>query len=125
MTDSIAVEVVEEDEQELKFDPSHGFQNEPGFQIDDVVGEIRLKVVMCHSLRRPQPKQRVVMLMPDGESIRVHDYVGVSRAHGVQVVHDRWSLVRVGKDRVLEFFRRLVRGIGDLALARLSQKLGG
>ena len=120
MSDEVK-DVVEEVE-DLELDHEHGFQNEPGFEIDGVVGELKLTVILCHSARNPQPKERVVMRLPDG-SVRVHDHVGVARAHGHQIVHDRWSAQALGIERVVTFVRRLFQSIEVKAIEKLISKL--
>ena len=51
----------------LKLDDKHGFQKQPGFKVDEIVGEISVQVVKCHSSRDKTPKERVVMIMPNGK----------------------------------------------------------
>lgn len=84
------------------WDTQHGFQREPGFKVDEVVGQLSVLIVKCSSDRSPVPKRRVVMLLPGPEQtwlMRVHGYVGICRDRGKQVVHDRWSLGRSLLDR--------------------------
>ena len=115
-------EVVEEAlEIDIDFCPSRGFQNEPGFEIDEIVGHLKIPIIKCHSRRHPTPKERVVMLLPDGKTVRIHDYVMIRRCHGKEVVGDVWSLARVGVERALEFAKRLINGIGEKAIVKLAK----
>lgn len=84
------------------WDTQHGFQREPGFKVDGVVGQLSVLVVECSSDRHPTPKRRVVMLLTGPEQtwlMRCHDWVGICRDRGKMIVHDRWSLGRSLLDR--------------------------
>jgi hypothetical protein len=103
----------------------HGFQNEEGFEVDEVVGEIKVPVILCHSKRHKAPKKRFIMLTPEG-TFRVHDYGWIHRRHGRQTVNDRWTSKRCAKERAVEWAKRqleALKGKGLRALLDLLAKI--
>jgi hypothetical protein len=107
---------------DAKLCTTHGFQRERGFAVDETVAEIVVPVIRCHSSEHPEPRERIVIVTPDGK-VRVHDYATVCRAHGHQAVSDRWMLGRVGLSRVVEWVRRQVRALEPRAVTALLKVL--
>jgi len=106
-----------------EMDRSHGFQRERGFVVDAVVGQIVIPVVRCHSDEHPEIAERIVVLTEDGK-VRVHDYAAVARAHGHEVVGDRWMWGRASAARISTVVRRILQGLEGRALAALARVLG-
>lgn len=85
----------------------HGIQKEPGFSIDEVTGELRVMVILCHTDAKSEPKKRLVMIVPNDDATqakryRVHDHVTINRRRGKQCVHDWWTL---GQTKLQQFLR--------------------
>jgi hypothetical protein len=104
-------------------DTQHGFQNEPGFDIDEVVGELTLTVVRCHSDRNPSPKERVILLTPNG-TLRVHDFIMVRRAHGKIIPGDVWTFGESTETRVRNILSRLMLGAREQAFELIKKAFG-
>jgi hypothetical protein len=81
-------------------DDEQGYQDDPGFVVDSVVGKIEIPIVLCHTSANKTPKERVVILDADGQ-YRVHDYVMVKRVQGHEVAGDVWMLGQAAGDRLL------------------------
>ena len=92
---------------DMQFCKKRGFQKEKGFEIDEVVGEISIPVVLCHSRQHKKPKERVLMPSPDG-AIRVHDYIMIARSHGKQIPGDRWSFAKSFGKRLMTILGRVL-----------------
>lgn len=81
-------------------DDEQGYQDDPGFVVDGVVGKLEIPVVLCHTKGNPTPKERVVILDGDGK-YRVHDYIAVRRVSGKQVAADVWMLGQSGINKLV------------------------
>lgn len=108
---------------EGEMDRAHGFQRERGFAVDEIVGELVVPVVLCHSDEHPAPAQRVVMFTVDGK-VRVHDYLAVGRAHGRQIVGDKWTWGKATAARVLTVVGRVMVQLEGRLLSKLAKLLG-
>jgi hypothetical protein len=118
---------------DVEIDETHGFQNEPGFEVDEVAGILQAIVVRCHSQRNPTPKERILVFLPSGPNgkvvARVHDYVGIRRVHGRQMIHDLFSGINFARDRVFELLKKTTIGVAIekakvlLAAVRLVQSV--
>jgi hypothetical protein len=104
---------------------NHGFQKETNIIIDEVVGELKIPIVSCHSDEHPTPKKRGVMLVPVGKDkktgeqlfvYRIHDHMVIKRRHGLQTVNDFWTLKRCGLDRVKVWATRQLGALKGKAL---------
>lgn len=100
---------------DVEVDETHGFQCEPGFIVDDVSGILQAIVVKCHSARNHTPKERILVFLPAGPGgkivARVHDYVGIRRVHGRQMIHDLFSGINFARDRVFELLKKTTLGV--------------
>jgi hypothetical protein len=82
-------------------DDERGYQDDPGFVVDEVVGVLQIPIVKCHTSKDPSPKERVAILDEQGD-LRIHDYIAVRRVQGHEVAGDVWMFGNAGIARVLE-----------------------
>jgi hypothetical protein len=109
-----------------ELDTEHGFQTEPGFTVDEVIGKLECAVITCHSDLNPEVKQRVVIEVPgpSGKIVaRVHDFAFIRRAHGSQIIGDVWTFGMVTKARVLTIVKRILGALEVDLIEKLKKLL--